>query len=121
MLCTDLSSCYHGCSSRQCCPAAQMVTVTQPPDIRHRYMMDLHHVEHEAACYAWTAATPCSCFWRAQVTADFIGAHPERKITKKWLHAKVKDIAERQKGCWVINAQAPSDAGKVLMYLLTRQ
>ncbi|KAL0034990.1 hypothetical protein WJX79_004632 [Trebouxia sp. C0005] len=46
-----------------------------------------------------------------QVITDFIEAHPDRKITKKWLHAKLKDIAHREKGCWVINPQALSHTG----------
>ena len=51
----------------------------------------------------------------AQVITDFIEAHPHRKITKKWLHAKLKDIAQREKGCWVINPQALAQAGVVAL------
>ncbi len=51
----------------------------------------------------------------AQVITDFIEAHPDRKITKKWVHAKVKDIAQREKGCWVINPQALPHAGVVAL------
>lgn len=43
---------------------------------------------------------------------SFPEAHPEQKMTKKWLHAKVKDIAEREKGRWVVHAKALADAGK---------
>jgi len=51
----------------------------------------------------------------AQVITDFIEAHPNRKITKKWLHAKLKDIAQREKGRWVINPQALAQAGMVAL------
>jgi len=57
----------------------------------------------------------------AQVITDFIEAHPDRKITKKWLHAKVKDIAQREKGCWVINSQALPHAGMMALHLLSGQ
>ncbi|DBA98101.1 TPA: hypothetical protein ACH3X1_014721 [Trebouxia sp. C0004] len=46
-----------------------------------------------------------------QVITGFIEAHADRRITKKWLHAKVKDIAQREKGCWVIKPQALPHAG----------
>jgi len=46
---------------------------------------------------------------------DFIEANPDRKITKKWLHAKLKDIAQREKGRWVINPQALAQAGMVAL------
>ncbi len=46
---------------------------------------------------------------------DFIEAHLDRKITKKWLHAKLKDIAHREKGRWVINPQALAQAGVVAL------
>ncbi len=49
----------------------------------------------------------------AQVMTDFIEANPDRKITKKWLHAKLKDIAHRDKGRWVINPSALAQAGVV--------
>ena len=48
----------------------------------------------------------------AQVCMDFPEAHPQRKVTKKWLHGKLKDIAEREKGQWVIKPEALAEAGK---------
>lgn len=47
-----------------------------------------------------------------QVGLDFIEKHADRKVTKKWVHAKVKEIAERDNGKWSVNAQALADAGK---------
>lgn len=46
-----------------------------------------------------------------QVCADFI-EHADRKVTKKWVHTTVKEIAERDNGQWSITAQALADAGK---------
>lgn len=47
-----------------------------------------------------------------QVGLDFIEKHSDCKVTKKWVHTKVKAIAERDNGKWSINAQALADAGK---------
>lgn len=47
-----------------------------------------------------------------QVCVDFIEEHAGRKVTKKWVHTTVKEIAERDNGQWSITAQALADAGK---------
>ena len=39
----------------------------------------------------------------------FTKAHPERKVVKKWVHNKVKDIAEHSGGVWIIK-QSPATA-----------
>ena len=47
-----------------------------------------------------------------QVCVDFIAEHADRKVTKKWVHTTVKEIAERDNGQWSVTAQALADAGK---------
>lgn len=47
-----------------------------------------------------------------QICTDFLEEHADRKVTKKWVHTTVKEIAERDNGQWSINAQALADAGK---------
>lgn len=39
----------------------------------------------------------------------FTEAHPQRKVVKRWVHNKVKDIAEHTGGVWVIKQSAPKD------------
>ena len=38
--------------------------------------------------------------------------HADQKVTKKWVHTKVKEVAERENGQWTIATQALADAGK---------
>lgn len=47
-----------------------------------------------------------------QVCTEFLEAHPEQKVAKTRLHAKVKEIAERAKDHWIIQPQALQDAGQ---------
>ena len=46
-----------------------------------------------------------------QVCTEFMEAHPDHKMAKTRLHAKVKEIAERPKDRWIIHPQALQDAG----------
>lgn len=73
--------------------------------------LQVWHLLHRGLCCDKHTLPFLDLLWHAQVITDFIEAHPDRKITKKWLHAKLKDIAHREKGCWVINPQALSHTG----------
>ncbi|BDA41437.1 probable chromatin assembly factor 1 subunit FSM at N-terminal half [Coccomyxa sp. Obi] len=46
----------------------------------------------------------------AKVTQAFTEAHSERKVVKKWVHGKIKDIAEHSGGVWIIKQSAMSSA-----------
>ncbi|CAL8461841.1 g1372 [Coccomyxa elongata] len=46
----------------------------------------------------------------SKVTQAFTEAHSERKVVKKWVHGKIKDLAEHSLGVWVIKQSALSSA-----------